>query len=207
MRVLELFLAASALCTSVFSAALDDFESRPVFIPEWEVEVTPGGDKVRLNGTIQEVHQELLSLNPNWDKDFGLGDKVEAPSDETHGQLAKRTDFSNSKYFCGGRWEYCNGGAIAEGRAYLYRVPGRPTNGAGPGACGRVSCSYNAAIWWCNDEKTPKTLNSFGSIADGVYELEKHCRKYFSWNPSGVSIAGQIFHETNWNVIVRKDKC
>ncbi|KID87536.1 hypothetical protein MAJ_11115, partial [Metarhizium majus ARSEF 297] len=193
MRVLGLFLAASALCTSALGAALDDFENRPVFIPEWEVQVTPGGDKVRLNGTIQQVRQELLSLNPNWDKDFPLGDKVEAPSDETHGQLAKRTDFSNSKYFCGGRWQYCNGGAIAEGRAYLYRVPGRPTNGAGPGACGR--------------DKKPKTLNSFGSIADGVYELEKHCRKYFSWNPSGVSIAGQIFHKTNWNVIVRKDKC
>jgi len=26
-----------------------------------------------------------------------------------------------------------------------------PANGPGPGACGRVSCSWNSAIYWCND--------------------------------------------------------
>lgn len=127
-----------------------DLSKRDVFVPEWEVEVTPGGEKVHLNGTIQEVHKELLSLNPKWDEDFGING-LDARLSEPRAELTKRADFSNANYFCGGRWQYCNGGAIAEGRAYLYGVAGKPSNGAGPGMCGRVSCSYNAAIYWCND--------------------------------------------------------
>ncbi|KKK16636.1 hypothetical protein P175DRAFT_0516994 [Aspergillus ochraceoroseus IBT 24754] len=207
MKAFRLILALGALCTSALGTAVDvDFAKRDIFVPEWEFELTPGGEKVYLNGTAQEVHRELLSRNPKWNEDFGFDSKLEAHAHEKRAELAKRTDFSDASYFCGGRWEYCNAGAIAEGRAYLFGLSGRPTNSPGPGACGRVSCSYNAAIYWCNDDTKPKTLESFGSIGDGVWELEKHCRR-IGWNPSGLSIAGQIFHKTNWNVIVRKDSC
>jgi hypothetical protein len=40
---------------------------------------------------------------------------------------------------------------IKEGVNYLRGVPGRPWLAAGPGKCARVSCSWNSAIWWCND--------------------------------------------------------
>lgn len=38
-----------------------------------------------------------------------------------------------------------------DGIAYLKSVTGTPVNGPGPGTCNRVSCSYNSAIYWCND--------------------------------------------------------
>lgn len=51
-------------------------------------------------------------------------------------------------------WPVANGNRIQDGINYLMGVGGQPSNGPGPGACGRVSCSYDAAIWWCNDVST-----------------------------------------------------
>lgn len=110
-----------------------------VFIPQWEVEVSPGGETLNLSGTVEEVHSQLLQLNHDWDTQY------------LEHKLTKRTDFSRSKYFCGRRWPRTGAGPIYDGINYLRRVPGRPANDAGPGNCGRVSCSYDAAIWWCND--------------------------------------------------------
>jgi hypothetical protein len=52
---------------------------------------------------------------------------------------------------CGYGDEGADVGAIRNGIRYLRGLNGNPTNGAGPGNCGRVSCSYDSAIWWCND--------------------------------------------------------
>lgn len=41
-------------------------------------------------------------------------------------------------------WGRCSTNRVQQGIYYLGDVPG-------PGSCGRVSCSYNAAIYWCND--------------------------------------------------------
>jgi hypothetical protein len=61
---------------------------------EWDVQVTPSGEYVTLNGTLEEVHAELLELNPRWDKDFLADDDEVDP-------LVKRTDFYGSKTVCG----------------------------------------------------------------------------------------------------------
>lgn len=134
----------------------DPLQGRDIFTPEWEVEVKPGGDTVVLNGTIQEVHTQLLELNPNWDTDFkddGL-DKREADfgdwADDTAG-LDKRANFNGASYNCWGRWGAVSREHIQSGINYLRRVRGKPRAGAGPSKCGRVSCSYNSAIYWCND--------------------------------------------------------
>ncbi|KKK20494.1 hypothetical protein ARAM_001115 [Aspergillus rambellii] len=155
------------------------FEKRGLFIPSWEVEVTPGGETVVLNGTIEEVHDELIKLNPKWDEDFPVKKR----------DLPKRTDFSSSDYSCQGRWEACSSSYIYQGIEYLRKVKGRPGNGAGPGNCGRDSKG--------------KLLESFGSIADGAEKILDKCTygAMLQWT------SGQVFHETNWNVIVRKDDC
>lgn len=119
-----------------------------IFIPEWEVEVTPGGEKVLLNGTVEEVYHELVKLNPNYDVDFA--DQFA----ERKRDLAKRDLFPQDRVGCNpgpNNWDLCRLGAIEEGIDYLKGLSGHPRNGGGPGACGRVSCSYNAAIYWCND--------------------------------------------------------
>lgn len=52
----------------------------------------------------------------------------------------------------------------------------------------------------------PKTLNSFGSIADGAQYIMGKCKSvaFLLVKPK---TGGQAFHKTNWNVIVRSDRC
>lgn len=44
---------------------------------------------------------------------------------------------------------------IWEGIYYLDTFDGQPKSDPGPGMCGRVSCSYNSAIYWCNNVGPP----------------------------------------------------
>ncbi|KAB8203958.1 hypothetical protein BDV34DRAFT_226891 [Aspergillus parasiticus] len=125
--------------------------------PSWEVETTPGGPRVILNGTVQQVHEQLLEINPNYDDDFAT---------------ARRGD-------------------IEAGIKHLGGVSGQPSNGPGPGNCGLLSCSWGAAIWWCNDNTFTKVLPSFNNIADGAYVILNNCQR------GGVKLSGQDFHSDN----------
>ncbi|KAL4962765.1 uncharacterized protein BDV14DRAFT_202586 [Aspergillus stella-maris] len=201
---LSLCLLPGFVLASPTPSPLDGYD---IFIPSWEVQVTPGSEPVILNGTIDEVHAELLKLNPKWDDDFPGVDVDESSSlanRDLEWSLEKRTDFTESKYNCFGRWGRAHAITVRQGISYLRKVTGRPHAAAGPGTCGRVSCSYDSAIYWCNDDKNSKTPNSYGSIADGAQYLLAKCRL-----GSGISewTAGQVFHKTHWNVIVREDKC
>ncbi|KAG8424721.1 hypothetical protein J3458_001492 [Metarhizium acridum] len=68
---------------------------------------------------------------------------------------AKRSPLFNwSQVICGTGalgWHPCKVRRIEEGIEYLRGLAGVPRNGPGPETCGRVSCSYQAAIWWCNN--------------------------------------------------------
>jgi hypothetical protein len=134
---------------------LDGYE---LFTPSWEVQVIPGGELITLNGTIEEVHAELLHLNSNWDEDFPEEPEAEDTNESTDlverdfdSPLDKRTDFTNSKYNCFGPYGLAKSIAINQGITYLRKVKGNPRASAGPSRCGRVSCSYNSGIYWCND--------------------------------------------------------
>ncbi|KAF5007077.1 hypothetical protein FDECE_6581 [Fusarium decemcellulare] len=180
------------------------FEGPPI---QWEVKAFRDGPELHLNGTIEEVHAELLSLNPNYDADFA---NQGPDDDEDRVTLEKRTDFSNANTNCNFPGNLAYAPRVDQGIKYLRGVKGKPGMPAGPGACGWVSCGYNAGIWWCNDDKMSKTLNSFGSIADGAQRVRDKCSHRFS-NPGGTGdimrVKGQAFHSTHWNVIVREIKC
>ncbi|UNI17267.1 hypothetical protein JDV02_003624 [Purpureocillium takamizusanense] len=168
-----------------------------VVIPQWEVEVSPAGPKAALNGTIEHVHEELVKLNPDWDATY-LNDSLST--------LQRRNVFGSSPgYFCRRRWGDALASEIRIGIRYLRGVHGRPTNGPGWGTCSRVSCSWNSAIWWCNDNKEAKTLGSFGDIADGAQWVLDHCSKRQYEASNNIVTSGQVFHKDNWNVIVTKD--
>ena len=49
------------------------------------------------------------------------------------------------------RYPAANADRIYQGVMYLAHVGGVPEAGAGPNLCGRVSCSWDSAIYWCND--------------------------------------------------------
>jgi hypothetical protein len=116
----------------------------------WEVETCPGGPKTKIIGPIENVVSYLNAVNPNWKVDFNV-----SGSPQKSDLLQKRQiPWPFTGLLCGIRiseWGYASWEAIGDGIKYLDRVPGTPTNRPGPGNCGRVSCSYESAIWWCND--------------------------------------------------------
>ncbi|KAL4791934.1 hypothetical protein BDV19DRAFT_282662 [Aspergillus venezuelensis] len=184
----------------VVNSLIPPIEGYTIWEPEWEVEVAPNTTIVA-RGTIEQVRTQLSKINPRWEADNKA--KREAATADVV-ELTKRTDFvTDGRVDCGGRWERTRWERIHDGIEYLRSVPGQPTNGPGPGACGRVSCSYGGAIWWCNDNTTPKTLAGYGSIADGAQAIMDKCRYYEVGGRYWVS--GQAFHKTGWNVIVRHD--
>ncbi|KAF6821777.1 hypothetical protein CMUS01_11340 [Colletotrichum musicola] len=128
------------------------FPNRNVFVPQWEVQAHRDGENIRLNGTVEEVLKQLRSINPDYDSHFGLDEGDE----EAETGLQKRqipgtgTNVLFETVICD-NFEKTEQKRINEGVKYLRRIKGRPQLSAGPQECGRVSCAYNAAIWWCND--------------------------------------------------------
>jgi len=159
----------------------------------WDVEITPGGPRQIFNGTVQQVVAQLSKVNPNWEEDFKVSIASKKASTFAPRGLVKRDHFN-----CGNPWAPADYGRVIQGVDYLNGVPGQPGNGPGPGNCGRVSCSYKAAIWWCNDNSYSYTLSGFSAIAAGARIVADNCH-------SGSSTSGQWFSDNNWNVIVRYD--
>ncbi|KAF6802043.1 hypothetical protein CSOJ01_11865 [Colletotrichum sojae] len=195
-----LLLAAAAAQGAAFkAAAAAPVEGYGVFIPQWEVQATSGGETLLLSGTVEEVRAQLLEINPEYEASFGLNST--APNKAVMEDTLQRDDvFKNAPVNCEG-FEGADRDAIARGARYLMDVSGKPANGAGPNNCGRVSCSWNSAIWWCNSDTKPVTLNSFRDISDGAYHIIGKCYKDGGW------ISGQAFHKDNWNVIAKKANC
>ncbi|KAK7977001.1 hypothetical protein PG996_003072 [Apiospora saccharicola] len=163
---------------------------------QWEIAVAPGQTEI-LNGTVQEVHRQVLQINPEYrfrtlpEKDLSTreaqtktpGDRIICFHENTHKPRAFQAGFG-----------------------YLRGIEGKPTNGPGPGNCGRVSCSGNSAIWWCNDNETPKTLDSWAMIADAAERQVYHCGVVGTIGDPTFGM-GQNFQPGGWNTITAKDHC
>ncbi|OGM47429.1 hypothetical protein ABOM_002527 [Aspergillus bombycis] len=164
---------------------------------EWSVQLTESDDPINVKGTVEDVVTELSKQNPSAEAQIRARGKAKQ-------SLMKRADPTG--YYCGEPFTPVSSASISRGIEYLQGVPGKPVNGPGPGNCGRVSCSYNAAIWWCNDNTESKTLDSFAEIANGAEKLLHWC---YHWEEGklGSFVGGQAFYADNWNVIVRKNDC
>ncbi|RSL72571.1 hypothetical protein CEP53_001016 [Fusarium sp. AF-6] len=203
-------LAGLALLGTVgqvaFAETIDGMEIVPV---EWDLELTPGGEVVHLTGTVEEVYPQLLDLNPTYDEDWaGHDDEADdegfiekRETDNPASVLWKRSTFLSSNIKCNVKtWASCY--YIRKGISYLRKVKGKPVND--PGKCGRVSCSDNSGIFWCNTSSKKKTLNSFGSVADGAQATYDKCKDpdgQFCW------VRGRATHTTNWYVLVTGQSC
>ncbi|POR34340.1 Uncharacterized protein TPAR_05483 [Tolypocladium paradoxum] len=163
-----------------------------VDILTWEVKVFPREPPMNFSGTIQEVQAQINKVNPKWNATY------------FNGASEKRRENRPVFYqtICGPGpygWNEADASSIKYGINYLGGlIFSKPINGPGTGNCGRVSCSYNSAIWWCNDNTVPYQLDSFSAIADGALNILKSCTDDFA-------TVGQIFAIGNWNVIVRGD--
>ncbi|KAK0744320.1 hypothetical protein B0T21DRAFT_357602 [Apiosordaria backusii] len=88
---------------------------------------------------------------------------------------------------------------IKEGIDYLRGLTGTAIND--PGKCGRVSCSYNSAIYWCNDNDYQKEVE-WGQVADGGKFILDRCA-----NGRTLSVKGRATFAEKFSVWVRKDWC
>ncbi|KAK1760059.1 hypothetical protein QBC47DRAFT_408176 [Echria macrotheca] len=125
----------------------------------WEVPI-PNHATLLVNGTVQQVLAHIQQTYPDYDP------LVSSADNETSAiQLANLTSQT-----CGG-FQVCPSGYINQGIDYLRTVKGKPHIGPGPNQCSRVSCSYDSAIYWCNDSDRELYLDNFGVIADAAKSI------------------------------------
>lgn len=126
---------------------------------QWTVETSPG-HTITFNGTIEALTAQLQQQQQAETTATTTTKTVEitntAPDADTvtdeASTITRRTvDFSGGNFFCGGPWPYAYMAAYWEGLDYLYNIMGQVRVPPGPRMCSRVSCSYDAAVWICND--------------------------------------------------------
>ena len=163
---------------STKSDLMDGYQIAPA--TTFEIVVSPDGETKTFTGTAEQVIDELDRLYPEWETynkknantptedsvaEFkverttrsGTGTGADTGADDD--QLEARSEW-DAKWFCciwGDMWDKndCGGGQpayaeyIQQGAKYLARLGGKPLMPAN--SCHRVSCSYNSAIYLCND--------------------------------------------------------
>ncbi|KAK1829440.1 hypothetical protein QBC39DRAFT_287346 [Podospora conica] len=143
---------------------------------DFEIEVSPGKIAI-LNGTVQEVIAQAQAINP----DFAL----------------QEVKFCNN--FGGAGVDY-----IREGTRYLKRLSGQANMRAGPRVCSRVSCSYDSAIYLCNDNNGAKSV-TWDGVANSAYHITEICpwgyMDGYTWT------SGQNFEKSLWNTLVKEERC
>ncbi|KAM7194189.1 hypothetical protein V8F20_008109 [Naviculisporaceae sp. PSN 640] len=158
----------------------------------WGVDVGDG-TMVNITGPVENVYHTLMKLNP------GLANSVQASPNEPRATDDRAGTHCGPSIF---GWDGANTFRIQEGIKYLRTQPGQPVSQPGPGACGRVSCSWDSAIWWCNDKTEEAVLDGFYTIADCAQLVLDRCRYQGAvWD----HVVGQHFNVGNWNCIVRRD--
>lgn len=68
-------IGLAALAHAVPSGVIDPEIGVPgaVRVPvEWDVQAFPKGERLTLTGTVQQVHEQLVGINANYDADFHL---------------------------------------------------------------------------------------------------------------------------------------
>ncbi|KAK0702518.1 hypothetical protein B0T21DRAFT_416915 [Apiosordaria backusii] len=168
---------------------------------QWDLPINlndPSSATVPVFGTIQQAVAQMESQYPGWNTTF----QNLQPSNATVSRIAQ---YDRDYYLCGEPWVKTGWLAVKDGIAYLRKVSSPPPkNGPGPNNCGRVSCGYNAAIYWCNDNDDEKELDSWDSIADGASYIYGECTVGADISKL---VAGQIFYKDKWNVIVTRNEC
>ena len=121
-------------------------------------------------------------------------------------------------------WGLAGAGAIEDGVKYLETLNARLKMDAN--ACSHINCSYNSAIWLCNDvsiiEPPSLFVASFNTwfelqnpyliypaspyLASYAQDLLNYCSN-FNEEPKMQKVGGQEFDTDNYNIIVRADSC
>ncbi|KAI6817672.1 hypothetical protein KC367_g3536 [Hortaea werneckii] len=154
-----------------------------------------GGDDVEVQGTIESVAAQLREINPDWHPGV-VGKNTPSKTDS-----AKRAEISPP--LCNddlGGQRYARTAILSNGADYLKGLSGVLRQPAR--SCGRVSCSYDAGVTFCNDgnEAIPVAAAELGRRVDGIVGL---CGD----GGTRMFTKGQVFDTDDWNVIAARSDC
>ncbi|KAK4174556.1 hypothetical protein QBC36DRAFT_357078 [Triangularia setosa] len=214
----KILLAIVSLLTQTAYTAQAPIDGYGVVAFQFDMPIDPANatsDTLLVTGTIQQAIAQMEASYPGWSKSFTNSLSQRNFSAASLSSRGAKPSIIPESYNCWGRWKACQWNAIADGIEYLWRLPidPKPQNGPGPRKCGKVSCSYNSAIWWCNDNAVEKTLRWI-EIAGGAEYMNGAYGDH--WNNKGQCVqdsgghwtsAGQAFYPGNWNVILNADTC
>ncbi|VBB83895.1 Putative protein of unknown function [Podospora comata] len=151
---------------------------------------------------------------PGWNETFMAQDPISSPAGDKAGIPIKH-DCNVPRDGDAKRTQ------IRIGIMYLSRLSSTAVNGPRPKNYGHVSCSWNSAIIWCNNNNFYKELQ-WTQIAGAAQYVVDQCSKRKSITPlkdSGRICADKIFVEGDiivkghadfddgWYVVVRGDWC
>lgn len=109
------------------------------------------GHSITVNGTIEDV---ALAFEHEQFEGKGLGNSATDGQGDSEGVEKRATDFlaPGGSYYCWGPLKGAHMVPLNIGLEYLRGIgKGAVKMSGGPGACGRVSCSMNGAVFLCND--------------------------------------------------------
>jgi hypothetical protein len=125
-------------------AHIDGYDT---FIPRFSI--SHGGQMHDFNGTVQEALAGMETLYPGYSTNLTA---KRGTTLEEYADLEPRQWEIDLPPLCipvaGQDWEMCQADAINDGIEYLIGLDTTLT--APPYSCGRISCSYDAAIYLCN---------------------------------------------------------
>ncbi|UKZ52872.1 hypothetical protein TrVGV298_006659 [Trichoderma virens] len=171
----------------------------------WTGQVKAGEDNVTLSGTAEEIYNQIIAINPDYDSQLGVKSGREASDTVPH---IRGDPINTSSRNCNVFKETYQIN-VYDGINYLYAIGnGGCTAPAGWGGCIRTTCNNNAAIFLCNDHPTSITV---------PLGINEYCIRYEYISPlpgSGAignwihHVRGQIFSfDGTWNVIVTDSYC
>ncbi|KAK4665029.1 uncharacterized protein QC763_509850 [Podospora pseudopauciseta] len=167
----------------------------------------PSAGTITVTGTVQEAVAAMETAYPGWNATFQS--KLPAPTVEQQEDGDDTSDLglfsfpTRESFTCDLPYVQASKRMIWDGIRYLRTLSCSAKNGPGSpgkGNCGRVSCSWSAAIWWCNDNNFEKEVG-WNDIADGAEFL---CRSDCVHRKKDV--LGQVFYTDKWSVTVRHDQ-
>ncbi|EMR69980.1 hypothetical protein MGN70_009537 [Eutypa lata] len=136
------------------------------------------GEKMAFNGTIQDVIRQIKVLDPGYDFDKHLTNNATDSPDWASNQVSRLPPSNILTTKCGDLTRGATSSSIEEGAYYLQHLDASLLCGSQPGSwdsptCGRISCSYQGAIWNCNynEHSVAYPCWTFGVYAWGVADL------------------------------------
>ncbi|KAK3398424.1 hypothetical protein B0T20DRAFT_392825 [Sordaria brevicollis] len=95
--------------------------------------------------------------------------------------------------------------------SWLEGVKGEPVNR--PHSCGRIACSHDTAVYWCNNNWFEYGLPSYKVIADAVRNIRDNprCQRTGAVDKDGplliTGVRGELEFNSGWSAVVRSEKC